>query len=420
MRAIKTIKFDNTNIQGDILLPLSKSFCNRQLMIYSYAGWDINELEISTADDSVLLQSILLEIEENEQQNSIISSKEIYCKNAGTVARFILPYMLTKSKEYILKGSDRMQKRPIIPLLNSLVKNGGKIKSIANDNKLPFKISSSKLNNKNIEIDISESSQFASAILMMLPSQYSSSNLLLKGDLSSMPYIILTLEIMKLYGIDYKINGREILLNGRYQKSKNIVNPERDWSSASYFYELIAMKGKGELLLRDLQLDSLQGDSQLADVFSSLGVESIQTESGVLIKANNKINFNQNIDFNDIPDLAPAIICSCAAIGVIGKFTGLQSLNLKESRRMNVLCAELDKLAYDLRDNGFGEYLLLNSCKVDKSKRDFSKITINTANDHRMAMAFAPFAIIGSSIKISDSESVEKSFPDFWRELCNC
>ena len=420
MTAIKTIKFNTKNIQRDILLPLSKSFCNRQLMIYSYAGWDINELEISTADDSVLLQSILLEIEENEQQNSIISSKEIYCKNAGTVTRFILPYMLTKSKEYILKGSDRMQKRPIMPLLNSLVKNGGKIKSIANDNSLPFKISSSKLNSHNIEIDISESSQFASAILMMLPSQYSSSKLLLKGDLSSMPYIILTLEIMKLYGVDYKINGREILLNGRYQKSKNIVNPERDWSSASYFYELIAMKGKGELLLRDLQLDSLQGDSILADVFVGLGVESTQTDYGVLIKANNKINYNQNIDFNDIPDLAPAIICSCAAIGVIGKFTGLQSLNHKESRRMDVLCAELDKLAYDLRDNGFGEYLLLNSCKVDKSKRDFSEITINTANDHRMAMAFAPFAIIGKSINISDPESVEKSFPDFWGELCNC
>lgn len=310
-----------------------------------------------------------------------------------------------------------MKLRPLMPLVESLNNTGADIISINKDNRIPFSINPSKLGNNKIEIDISDSSQFATALLMMMPSIAEESTIVLNGDIASMPYINLTLEIMKFYGIDYSIDNRFITLKGSYIKPEKKYKPERDWSSASYFYELLALKKEGELLLKDLRLDSLQGDRQLAIIFEKLGVESIQLERGVLIRAGGAIDYNQNIDFSNTPDLAPAVICTCAALGTISVFTGLQSLNHKESRRMDVLCAELDKLGYDLRDNGMNEYVLLNSCKPQLRNVDFSEIIINTANDHRMAMAFAPMAIIGKGIKISNPECVDKSFPDYWNEI---
>ena len=164
-------------------------------------------------------------------------------------------------------------------------------------------------------------------------------------------------------------------------------------------------------------MDSIQGDKRLVEIFTNFGVQSEQEDGGVRITAQGEINYSQNIDFNDIPDIAPAVICACAALGVMGKFTGLQSLNLKESRRMDVLCAELSKFDYDLRDTGMGEYVLLNACKPERRNADFSNIEIQSHNDHRMVMAFAPFAIIGGAFKIDNMESVEKSFPGFWTEF---
>lgn len=417
MSSNKTINSSDISIKSIIELPISKSISNRQLMIYSYANWNTDELNISNADDSVLLKSILNEIRENEEDNSLQISKEIYCKNAGTVARFILPFLCIQNKEYILTGSDRMRTRPIQALVNSLQEIGASIELNSDTEAMPLKIASSDIKAKEIDIDISKSSQFASAILMMLPSIADESVINLKGELLSLPYIILTLELMKEYGVNYNIDGRKIRLKGLYTKPTKEYSPERDWSSASYFYELLAIRAEGEILLKDLKLDSLQGDRRLAEIFNGLGISSEQKPAGVLINYNGEINYNQNIDFEDVPDLAPAVICTCAALGIIGKFTGLQSLNHKESRRMDVLCSELDKLGYDLRDNGMDEYILINSCKPQMRNADFSNITINTHSDHRMAMAFAPFALIGSSINISDPQSVEKSFPLFWKEL---
>ena len=408
------IKASQIILKPIIELPISKSISNRQLMIYTYANLDINKLDISSADDSQMLRQLLNEINENETHKTT-SVKEIYCKNAGTVSRFLLPLLSLQDNKYLLNASERMKQRPIKPLVDALRQMGASFDSL--DQKLPLVNSPAQYRKSVVDVDISNSSQFASAILMMMPAVFEKSTINLKGDLTSLPYIKLTLELMRNYGICYSLDGREISLSGKYSLSNKEYIPERDWSSASYFYELLALKGEGKMILNGLQLNSIQGDKRLAHIFESLGVHSEQLSEGVLIQSTKSINYNQNIDFEDIPDLAPAIICSCAALGVIGKFTGLQSLNFKESRRMDVLCSELAKLGYDLRDNGMDEYILINSCKPQERNADFSNVTINTANDHRMAMAFSPFALVGKSINITDAQSVEKSFPDFWKEL---
>jgi len=227
----------------------------------------------------------------------------------------------------------------------------------------------------------------------------------------------MTLDLMSVFGIEYSINDKRIELQGTYVKPTKAYKIEPDWSSASYWYQILAMASKGEILLRGLTKESLQGDAALIDIFSSLGVKSYEQDNGILIKAEGAINYNQNIDFKEIPDIAPAIIATCAALGVIGKFTGLESLNIKESRRMDIIISNLEKLSYDLRDNGFGEYVLINSCKPDNKEHDFAAISINTVSDHRMVMTFAPFAIIGKSIQIENAYSVNKSYPFFWDDM---
>ncbi len=411
-----TVISKNSNLKGEIQLPLSKSISNRVLMIYAAMSWNMDELNISEADDSQLLKKHLAYISkaENTQYDEPIL---IDCKNAGTVLRFLCAFLTTKNNEYILTGSQRMLQRPIGPLVESLLDMGADIKYIEDEQYPPLNISPSDFQFNNVTIDATLSSQFVSSVLLAIPLLKEKSLIKLQGDISSWPYIKMTLELMAAFGIEHTINAQKIELQGGYKKPGYVFEIEYDWSSASYWYQILAIAGKGEFLLQGLTKKSIQGDAALIDIFISLGVKSYPMENGILIKAEGEINYNQNIDFKDIPDLAPAVINTCAALGVMGKFTGLESLNLKESRRMDIIIAQLDKLGYDLRDTDFGEYVLINSCKPEQKQKDFSKILINTANDHRMAMAFAPFAIIGKSIQIENENSVNKSYPFFWEEM---
>lgn len=411
-----TVISKNSNLKGEIQLPLSKSISNRVLMIYAAMSWNMDELNITDADDSQLLKKHLAYISktENTQYDEPIL---IDCKNAGTVLRFLCPFLARKTNEYILTGSQRMLQRPIGPLVETLLDMGADIKFMEDEQYPPLHISPSSFQFNEVTIDATLSSQYVSAILLSLPLIKDKTTVKLQGEISSWPYIKMTLDLMADFGIEYSIKEKKIELQGTYVKPTEVYEVEPDWSSASYWYQILAMAGKGEILLRGLTKESLQGDAALIDVFSSLGVQSYEQDNGILIKAEGTINYNQNIDFKEIPDIAPAVIASCAALGVIGKFTGLESLNIKESRRMDIIISNLEKLSYDLRDNGYGEYVLINSCKPENKERDFSAISINTASDHRMVMTFAPFAIIGKSIQIENANSVNKSYPFFWDDM---
>ncbi len=411
-----TVVSRNTIIDKEIVLPLSKSLSNRLMMIYAINNWSDDELVYSDADDSILLQYLLKVINNNEKFDFEEEPIILNSKNAGTVFRFLTPFLCSKKRSFIITGSERMKERPIEPLVNVLLELGADIRYCEKDNYPPLCIFPSDITYTDIELDVSNSSQFASAILLMLPYWFNRSTIRL-SNISSRPYIEMTLKMMNFFGIDYTFDENEIQLEGRYKKPNETYKLESDWSSAAYWYQCLALARKGEIFLANLDTYGLQGDVALVDIFKNLGVDSIQKENGVLLKATENINYNQTIDFRSYPDIAPSVIISCAALGVMGKFTGLENLNLKESKRMEVLCNELEKLGFDLRDNGFGEYVLINSCKPSIKKYDFSNIEIQPSNDHRMTMAFAPLAIVGKSINISDSNSVFKSYPFFWDEM---
>lgn len=416
MESIRIVS-EGKSLVGEINLPLSKSISNRVLMICAIMGWTFDELIISEADDSRLLKHLLTSIAFNETSLEDDLQMDLDCKNAGTVFRFLTPFLTTRQKDYLLSGSQRMRERPIAPLVNALVEMGANIAYVEEEGYPPLSIRSGDLDFERVHIDISQSSQFASALLLILPVLKEQSMIILEGELSSMPYIEMTLKLMSRYGVQYDIEDREITLEGSYQYPGCDLEIEADWSSASYWYQMLALAGHGELLLKDLRIDSLQGDAALVEIFKSLGVQSQQHDKGVYIKADGEVDLVKSIDFKSIPDLAPTVIATCAALGVMGRFTGLEGLNLKESRRMDVLCAELEKLGYDLRDTGMEEYVLINNCKPEFRALDFSEVLIDTADDHRMAMAFAPFALVGKNIQISYPNSVNKSYPMFWEEI---
>lgn len=416
MSSVTVVSRDSI-INTEINLPLSKSLSNRLMMIYAINKWNDERILYSDADDSVLLKYLLKIIIKNEKLDFEEEPLVLNCKNAGTVYRFLTPYLCSINRSFILTGSERMKQRPIEPLVNALHSLGADVRYCEEDNFPPLCISPSEITYSNLVLDASKSSQFASALLLMLPVWFDKSKITFSGEISSRPYIDMTLNIMKYFGIDYEFINNDIFLTGNYKQPSKNYTLEADWSSAAYWYQCLALAKKGEIFIPKLIIEGLQGDVALVEIYRSLGVATYQKPNGVLLKAEGEIVYNQTIDFKNFPDIAPSVINTCAAIGVMGKFTGLDSLNLKESRRMDVLCHELEKLGFDLRDNGFGEYILINSCKPTLIDHDFSNIEIQTANDHRMAMAFAPMAIIGKSIQISHSNSVYKSYPFFWDEM---
>lgn len=404
-------------IYGSINLPLSKSLSNRILIIHALMDWDTARLQLSEADDTALLQHLLQAIRANENSREEEDPLELNCKNAGTVFRFLTAFLSTCKRKYLLTGTDRMLQRPIQPLVEALTEIGAQISYLQNENFPPLLIQGGYLEEEILSIDASQSSQFVSAVLLILPTINRKSEIILHGEISSWPYISMTLDLMRAYGISYEVKGNILKIWGKYRQPLKPFSMEADWSSASYWYELLAIAGTGELFLNGLRFSTLQGDSRLANIFESLGVSSMEQDNGILIRASGSVIYNQNIDFKDIPDLAPAVIVACAALGVMGRFTGLESLNSKESRRMDVLCDNLQKLGFDLRDNGFNEYVLINSCDIAKGSYDFSAIQLDSHDDHRMLMAFAPLTLIGGKLQISHPQSVNKSYPLFWEEF---
>ncbi len=412
----KLIHKSNFHISNtEIELPLSKSISNRISIIYAINNWSLDQLNFSNADDSVLLNKLLNDIRIKEQKDLQEEAIILDCKNAGTVFRFLTAFLPTQKQNYILTGSQRMLKRPIANLVDSLVNMGANIQYQEEEGFPPLRISSAIWQFDEVNIDISQSSQFASALLMVLPAIIENTKVNLQGEITSLPYIEMTLKLISEYGINYYFEGNTIQISGVYKKPKSTVKIEADWSSASYWYELLALKGQGQILLKDLSLESIQGDTTLVNVYEELAVKTYSHPNGVLISAEGEKATEINIDFNKIPDLAPAIIVSCAALGIKSNFKGLCNLNLKESRRMDVLQSELRKLDFDLQKTSDDEYSL--NTKEIRSNIDFSNVSIDPHNDHRMAMAFAPMAIIGGGITIESSEVVNKSYPFFWDEM---
>jgi len=400
---VKTLKIiaSKNILEGSVELPLSKSISNRGLMISALSGGSVKNEKISEADDTLLLDKLLKQIKAG-------SDHHVHCQNAGTVIRFLTAYLAITPGAWTLDGDYRMRQRPIGPLVDALKSLGGEIEYEGRGGYPPLKIEGKKLEGGSTFIDSAISSQFISALMMIGPLLENGLTLLSYGSPASLPYIYMTENMMKKAGAEIDIDLPEIKIRGNRYKG-GLLPYESDWSAAAFWYELMALSKGGELLLHGLKEDSIQGDSVAAKYFYMFGVETIFKPEGALIRKNFWMAEGFNFILIEHPDLFPAMVVTTAAKGLEGNFYEIEGLRIKESDRPQALASELLKC-------GIKCSMEENLLSFKEQKINISK-PIDTYNDHRIAMAFAPLAVLGSPITINNPEVVSKSYPNFWSEL---
>ncbi len=387
-------------IETEITLPLSKSLSNRALIMHALTP-DAPALgAIAECDDTRVMLDAL--------------ASDAYTINigaAGTAMRFLTGYFAAlPGRTVTLDGSERMRQRPIGPLVDALRQCGADIEYAGQEGFPPLLMRGRQLAGGVIEIDATISSQFISSLLMVAPTMTNGLTINLKGEPSSLPYILMTLGMMEDRGISCeRVPDQLIVHPGQYQPTDTPIEP--DWSAASYWFELSAM-GSAYIGLPGLKLPSLQGDAACAKIFERLGVVT-EMEDGVLQVAPSPDMYGRvDIDMADTPDLAQSIIVACAALGVPFHITGLASLAIKETDRLQALHTELLKLGVEMEiERG-------NSAIWEGRRMPvFEMPAIDTYSDHRMAMAFAPLATMIPGLIIKDVEVVTKSYPGYWDDL---
>ncbi|NQT77184.1 MAG: 3-phosphoshikimate 1-carboxyvinyltransferase [Bacteroidetes bacterium] len=401
--SIKSIKIKaaDRHIAGEVEIPLSKSISNRALMIHTLSGGRVKFKHLSDAADTVLMQKLLAQI--NEKKDFILDAK-----NSGTVFRFLTAYLAITEGQWLLKGNKRMLDRPVGPLVEALQRLGAEITYAGKAGFPPLHITGKQLEGGSIKVKAEPSSQFISAMMMIAPLLPSGLEIHLEGKAVSTPYLNMTAEMMKTAGINVDMQLPIIKIPGR-DYGKCTLPEENDWSAAAFWYEAIALSEKGSIFLPGLKKHLLQGDSEVANIFRAFGVNTQYSDSGVLITKTGTEVKDIKVDLSQHPDLALPVIVTAAALGLNSVFTGLASLRIKESDRLAMLYTELEKTGVSCK-------MTNNSLSFSAQKMHISK-AVSTYGDHRMAMAFAPLALLGDPVLINDPEVVSKSYPGFWKEL---
>jgi 3-phosphoshikimate 1-carboxyvinyltransferase len=402
---IYQVSTDKKIINTIINLPSSKSISNRALIInaLSYSPYPL--LNLSDSDDTKVLEAAL-----NSNNNKFDIGQ------AGTAMRFLTAYLAKIVGEWEITGSERMQQRPIAILVDALKSIGAQIEYTKNQGFPPLKILGSHLTGKIIELDGSVSSQYISALLLIAPTITNGLTLKLKGEITSRSYIDLTLKLMAKFGIQYRWEGNEITVPEQNYFARDFT-VEADWSGASYWYEILSLCDSGEILLKNLHLESLQGDANIAGWFAQFGIISTQKADGVLLTKNENISPEKLVhDFIENPDVAQTMACLCVARKIPFHFSGLKTLKIKETDRISALQNELAKFGAEIYEPKEGK--LAWDGKINSEIKSENPL-IETYHDHRMALAFAPMALAGFEVKISDPMVITKSYPGFWEDLKN-
>ncbi len=399
-------------LKGKINLPASKSISNRLLIMQYLSNGRIRINNLSKADDTILMRHLLNNVKANIDAGNEESVCILNCENAGTVLRFLLALLALQSGKWLLTGSERMKQRPVDSLVKALMTLGADIEYENLQGFPPVKISGKNLTGNSVTIDASQSSQYITALMMIAPILEKGLTIRLENEIASQPYIEMTKTLMNNAGIDIKTEDRNILISrGSYKSGVYYVEP--DWSAASYWYEAVALTPGSEIILNDLSGDSVQGDAVLINIFNVLGVKTRQTDNGIVIQSINRPVQNFEFNFSDYPDLAPAVAVTCTALNINARLNGLKNLKIKESNRFEALHKELSLL-------NPGIDIINNDCLfIPKQKTPVKtkKLHFRTYDDHRMAMAFAPLALVIGEISIEDPNVVSKSYPDFWKEF---
>ncbi len=380
-------------------LPSSKSLSNRALLINAMMGGRGKLENLSEANDTRLMTELL------HTPGNVINVVD-----AGTVMRFLTAYYAITGQKKVITGTARMQKRPIGELVDALRALGCTIAYGAEPGYPPLNLegfAGQQSDLLRIRGDIS--SQFISALMMVAPSLPRGLTLQLTGKIASRPYLEMTAALMKHFGVSVTLESDTIRVPaGSYQGSTYRVEP--DWSAASYWFAFAALAESADILLPHVETESLQGDRVIVEIMSQLGVQASFGEDGLRLRGGGQRVDNLTLDFSGCPDLAQTVLPCCAALGVKGVFTGLESLRLKETDRILALQKELAKVGSRL-DEHQGTWTLIPSSIPRKMP-----LTIHTYEDHRMAMGFAPLAT-RCPVVIENPNVVNKSYPGFWDDL---
>lgn len=390
-----------SHIKATIQLPASKSISNRALIIHALSKGNDVLSNLSDCDDTRVMVKALTE-----------GGEVIDILAAGTAMRFLTAYLSSTPGTHIITGTERMQQRPIQILVNALRELGASIEYTRNEGFPPLRIEGAPLAGNEITLKGNVSSQYISALLMIGPILKNGLQLRLTGEVVSRPYINLTLQLMKDFGASARWTSDQSISVEPQPYRCVPFTVESDWSAVSYWYQMAVLSSEADIELTGLFRHSYQGDSRGAEVFVRLGIETEYTEEGIRLRKNGSCVKRLDEDFVDIPDLAQTFVVTCALLDVPFRFTGLQSLKIKETDRIEALKAEMKKLGYVLHDEDDsilywnGERIEPQACPV-----------IKTYEDHRMAMAFAPAAIHYPTIQIDEPQVVSKSYPGYWDDL---
>ena len=399
-----------SRLQHTAKLPASKSISNRALVIHALSGGDILPENLSNCDDT---EVIIAALKDNPY--------EINIKAAGTAMRFMTAYLAVKEgEEHVLTGTERMKHRPIGILVDALRFLGADIEYVGEEGFPPLRIRGKQLEGGLLEVPGNVSSQYISALLMIGPALRDGLTLRLTGDVISRPYIDLTLWTMREYGADAEWSDFETIAVRPQPYQERTYYIENDWSGASYWYETVALSRDPEATVRleGLMDGSKQGDSSLRYIFSLLGVKSqfASTQQGVpttvTLHRSGRCVPRLEYDFVNSPDLAQTFVVTCALLNVPFHFRGLSTLKIKETDRIEALKTEMRRLGFVIKDVNDSELIWDGErCEPDMEHG------IDTYEDHRMALAFAPVACQTGLLRINNPQVVTKSYPNYWDDL---
>ena len=392
---------NNRNINGALDIGGSKSESNRLLMLSKYLS-DFKITNLSESDDTKTLIDALTK-----------SKKIIDVNHAGTAMRFLVSYYAsTPNSQIILTGSNRMKSRPIGILVDALRDLGANIKYEGKEGYPPIKIIGKKIIMNEVSLPADISSQYISSLMMLGVKIDNGIKLKLKGNITSKPYILMTKKLIEKVGFNVIINNNQIEVLDRSKSSENIVEVESDWSSASYFYNIVAFSKEANIILRTFKRDSIQGDSIISKIYQKFGVETIYKEDSIIISKNKNINLPKKIklDLTDTPDLAQTIAVCCLGLGIECELSGLHTLKIKETDRIEATKKEFMKLGVENIKTSNNSIYFKGDQKLNHN------IKINTYQDHRMALSFSTLAVI-IDISIDSPNVVSKSFPNYWKNL---
>lgn len=390
----------DTKISDEITISGSKSESNRLLILQNLFP-EVAIENLSDSDDSIHMQHAL-------------STKEevVDIGHAGTAMRFLTSYFAIKSgREVVLTGSERMQNRPIEILVNALKDLGADISYEAKVGYPPIRIKGKHITKEKVQINGNVSSQYISSLLLIAAKLENGLEIELVGKITSIPYIKMTLSLLNQLAIETSFEGNIIKVFPKEAIQKQTVVVESDWSSASYFYSIIASAAIGSSIkLSAYKEESLQGDSCLSEIYTHFGVATVFGKDYVTLKKEHKTNLETLIiDLKNAPDIAQTIVVTCFSEGISCNLTGLHTLKIKETDRLEALKEELTNLGASISVTN-------DSLHLEQSSEINQNIAIKTYNDHRMAMAFAPLAL-KVPIKILNAEVVTKSFQKFWDDM---